>query len=96
MALKLLEQVTLARASPLRSWLDALPHHVPLPWLHSSEEELAAIQDPAALAECRQLRDVYEAACQVIEGVASPGGRLSESRTAKWQKLFLRWRSGGS
>lgn len=65
MALQLLEQAALGKASPIQPWLEALPQHVPLPWLYYNEEELAAIQDEDALQECRQLRGIFSAACEV-------------------------------
>lgn len=65
MALQLLEQAALGEASPIRPWLEALPQHVPLPWLYYNEEELAAIQDEDAMLECRQLRGIFSAACEV-------------------------------
>jgi hypothetical protein len=46
-------------------WLAALPQHVPLPWLHWGDAELAELQDPVALQEALQLQAMFEDECQV-------------------------------
>jgi len=76
MAAQLLEKVAAAAAAAAagdttaasrvgQPWLGALPAHVDLPWLYWSDAELAELQDEDTLAEGRQFRAVYEAACEV-------------------------------
>ena len=121
MAQELLQRAHGAGAAQWRPWVEALPARVPLPWLHYSAEEVAALQvrggglpkfathillapaeprmwqagalqrwlyctgqyrlshfktvcppgllaglqDQDVLLECRQLREIYDAACQV-------------------------------
>lgn len=65
MAGQLLEQLKLGQAAVKRPWLDALPEHVPLPWLYWTSDQLEELQDADTIEEALRMHAVYEDACEV-------------------------------
>lgn len=64
MAGRILGELLAGQASPCRPWLDVLPAHVPLPWLHWNDSQVAELQDADTIAEVENLRTVMQRACE--------------------------------
>jgi len=62
MAGQIIEQVPLGKDAPLAPWIDALPRHIPLPWVYWTQAEVAELQDIDTIEEAERLRDVLQRA----------------------------------
>jgi hypothetical protein len=59
MAHQLLAQLDLGDTSLIVPWLEALPAHIPLPWLYWSEDEIEELQDEDTIREALRLRAMF-------------------------------------
>ena len=50
--------------APISAWIDALPTHVPLPWLYWDEASIMELQDADTIAEAHHLQTIFHHALQ--------------------------------
>lgn len=66
----LLDSLQENQSSPIQPWIDALPTHVPLPWLYWSEDQILELQEPETVAEALHLRNVLTITAQVRKDIS--------------------------